>query len=118
MKSRFSHFFTFEDYSPEELVEIFKLTSEKEEYTIKEDALEILKKELVRVYRKRDKTFGNARLVRNLFNEAKIQLSKRYLKEKPDENRTREAMTTIIADDIKAVMNSRSEEHTSELQSL
>jgi SpoVK/Ycf46/Vps4 family AAA+-type ATPase len=106
MKSRFSHFFTFEDYSPEELVEIFKLTSEKEEYTIQEDALEILKKELVRVYRKRDKTFGNARLVRNLFNEAKIQLSKRYLKEKPDENRTREAMTTIIADDIKAVMNS------------
>ena len=72
MKSRFSHFFTFEDYSPEELVDIFKLTSEKEEYTIKEDALEILKKELVRVYRKRDKTFGNARLVRNLFNEAKI----------------------------------------------
>ena len=106
MKSRFSHFFTFEDYSPEELVEIFKLTSEKEEYTIQKEALEILKKELVRLYRKRDKTFGNARLVRNLFIEAKIQLSKRYLKEKPDENRTREAMTTIIADDIKAVMNS------------
>ena len=106
MKSRFSHFFTFEDYSPEELVEIFKLTSEKEEYKVQEDALEILKKELVRLYRKRDKTFGNARLVRNLFNEAKIQLSKRYLREKPDEDRTREAMTTIISDDIKAVMKS------------
>jgi SpoVK/Ycf46/Vps4 family AAA+-type ATPase len=106
MKSRFSHFFTFDDYTPEELVEIFKLTSEKEEYTINNDALAILKKELVRLYRKRDKTFGNARLVRNLFSEAKIQLSKRYLKEKPDETRTREAMTTIIADDIKAVMKS------------
>jgi SpoVK/Ycf46/Vps4 family AAA+-type ATPase/tetratricopeptide (TPR) repeat protein len=106
MKSRFSHFFTFDDYTPEELVEIFKLTSEKEEYTINKDALALLKKELIRLYRKRDKTFGNARLVRNLFSESKIQLSKRYLKEKPDETRTMEAMTTIIADDIKAVMKS------------
>ncbi|MDR3666588.1 MAG: AAA family ATPase [Ignavibacteriaceae bacterium] len=106
MKSRFSHFFTFEDYTPEELVDIFKLTSEKEEYTIKPDALDLLKKELTRLYRKRDKTFGNARLIRNLFSESKIQLSKRYLKEKPEENRTREAMTTIISDDIKSVMKS------------
>jgi SpoVK/Ycf46/Vps4 family AAA+-type ATPase len=106
VKSRFSHFFTFEDYTPEELVNIFKLISEKEEYIVSSDALEILKKELLRLYRNRDKTFGNARLIRNLFIEAKIQLSKRYLREKPDENRSREAMTTIIADDIKAVMNS------------
>jgi len=105
MKSRFSHFFNFDDYTPEELVEIFKLTSAKEEYDVKEDALEILKKELVRLYRRRDKSFGNARLVRNLFNEAKIQLSKRYLKI-PEAERTREAMTTIFADDIEAVMKS------------
>lgn len=105
MKSRFSHFFYFDDYTPEELVEIFKLTSAKEEYDVKEDALEILKKELIRLYRRRDKSFGNARLVRNLFNEAKIQLSKRYLKI-PEEERTREAMTTIFADDIEAVMKS------------
>jgi SpoVK/Ycf46/Vps4 family AAA+-type ATPase/tetratricopeptide (TPR) repeat protein len=105
MKSRFSHFFYFDDYTPEELVEIFKLTSAKEEYDVKEDALEILKKELVRLYRRRDKSFGNARLVRNLFNEAKIQLSKRYLKI-PEAERTREAMTTIFADDIEAVMKS------------
>jgi len=105
MKSRFSHYFSFDDYTPEELVEIFKLTSSKEEYDVKEDALEILKKELVRLYRRRDKTFGNARLVRNLFNEAKIQLSKRYLRI-PEEERTRDAMTTIFADDIEAVMKS------------
>ncbi|MDR3610728.1 MAG: AAA family ATPase [Ignavibacteriaceae bacterium] len=106
MKSRFSHYFTFEDYTPAELVEIFRRTSEKEEYKVQKDGIEILKKELIRLYRKRDKTFGNARLIRNLFNEAKIQLSKRYLKEIPNEDRTREAMTTIIADDIKAVMRS------------
>ena len=105
MKSRFSHFFTFDDYTPEELVEIFKLTSSREEYDVKEDALEILKKELIRLYRRRDKSFGNARLVRNLFNEAKIQLSKRYLRI-PEAERTREAMTTIYADDIQAVMKS------------
>ena len=105
LKSRFSHFFHFDDYTPEELVEIFKLSSSKEEYDVNEDALDILKKELVRLYRRRDKSFGNARLCRNLFNEAKIQLSKRYLKT-PEAERTREAMTTILADDIAAVMKS------------
>ena len=105
LKSRFTHFFTFDDYTPDELIEIFKLTSSKEEYSIEEDALEVLKKELVKLYRKRDKTFGNARLVRNLFNEAKMQLSKRYVKMTADE-KTKDSMTTILRDDIVSVLNS------------
>lgn len=107
LKSRFTHFFNFEDYSPDELIQIFKLTSAKEEYSVNEDALTVLKKELVKLYRKRDKAFGNARLVRNLFNEAKMQLSKRYIKMLADE-RTKESMTTILKDDIVSVLNSSS----------
>jgi SpoVK/Ycf46/Vps4 family AAA+-type ATPase len=103
LKSRFTHFFNFEDYTPTELVEIFKITSAKEEYGINEEALEILKKEFTELYRKRDQTFGNARVVRNYFNEAKLHLSKRYLKLSSEE-RTKEAMTTFSPDDIKAVL--------------
>ncbi len=104
LKSRFTHFFNFDDYTPDELVEIFKLISSREEYTINDEALELLRKQFTGLYRKRDKTFGNARLVRNYFNEAKIHLSKRYLN-MPQEQRTKEAMTTIFPEDIQDIIS-------------
>ncbi len=103
LKSRFTHFFNFEDYTPDELVEIFKLISTREEYNVKEEALEILMKQFTGLYRKRDKTFGNARLVRNYFNESKIHLSRRYL-QMPEDKRTKESMTTIYQEDIQAII--------------
>lgn len=99
MKSRFTHFFNFEDYTPDEMIDIFKQMAAKEDYNINDEAQEILKKEFTNLYRKRDKTFGNARTVRNIFNEAKMSLGKRYLKLK-DNERTKEALTTITKDDI------------------
>ncbi len=107
LKSRFTHFFNFDDYTPDELLEIFKMISGKEEYTIKDEALDLLKKQFINLYRKRDKTFGNARLVKNYFNEAKINLSKRYLK-MPVIQRTKDAMTTIYAEDIFPILESNS----------
>lgn len=99
MKSRFTHFFDFEDYTPDEMIEIFKQMAKKEDYTIADAAIEALKKELIILYRKRDKTFGNARLVRNLFNDAKMKLGKRYLK-LPERLRDKNALTTITLSDI------------------
>jgi SpoVK/Ycf46/Vps4 family AAA+-type ATPase len=105
-KSRFTHFFNFEDYTPDELVEIFKQFASKEEYNITADALEILKKEFTNLFRNRDNTFGNARLVRNYFSDSKIQLSKRYLK-MPEKEKTQEAITSIYKEDIIALQKSR-----------
>jgi len=105
-KSRFTHFFNFEDYTPDEMVIIFRQFAEKEEYKVEESAIEILRKEFIPLFRKRDNTFGNARLVRNYFNEAKIQLSKRYLK-MPEKEKSREAMTTIYPEDILAIQKNR-----------
>jgi len=105
LKSRFVHTFNFEDYSPDELVQIFSLFASKEEYIIKPDAIELLKKEFTNLYRKRDKSFGNARLARNYFNDAKIHLSKRVLKI-PVQNRTKEVMVTICPEDILAIIGS------------
>ncbi len=99
MKSRFTHFFNFEDYNPDELIEIFRGLAKKEDFSIDEAAIELLKKEFTAIYRKRDKTFGNARFVRNVFNDAKMQLSKRYLK-LPENLRDKKALTTISAEDV------------------
>lgn len=102
MKSRFTHTFNFEDYTPDEMLVIFTGMAEKEDYNLEEKAAELLKKEFTVLYRKRDKTFGNARLVRNLFDDAKMSLSKRYLK-LPVSQRNQVMLTTITFEDIQEV---------------
>ncbi len=100
LKSRFNHTFEFEDYTPDEMIEIFKKYAENEEYKWSESTIELLNKEFINLFRARDKTFGNARLVRQLFEQAKLALSKRYLN-LPKEAQNEESMTKIEVDDIK-----------------
>lgn len=108
LKSRFTRTFDFEDYAPDELLEIFKRTINKEEYSINKEAEDYLIKEFTRLYRERDKSFGNARLVRSVFEDTKLNLSKRYLK-LPKEKQTKEVLTQIIADDLRSVFKSKDE---------
>ena len=78
LKSRFTHFFTFDDYTAEELTSIYKIFSAKEKYTVNKEAELFLSERLETICANSDDTFGNARYVRNLFNETKVRLSKRY----------------------------------------
>ena len=103
LKSRFNRTFIFEDYTPDELLEIYKKLCLKAEYNISPDAEEILTKEFMNLYRGRDKTFGNARLVRQFFEESKMNLSKRYLA-LPDDEKNREAMMNIDVNDINSIL--------------
>ncbi len=100
LKSRFSHTFVFEDYTPDELILIFEDLLKKEDYILNENAKEILKKEFMSLYRARDKSFGNARLIRKLFENAKLNLSKICV-ELTEDKRTKEAMTTLTEEVIK-----------------
>ncbi|MEG8945481.1 AAA family ATPase [Rosettibacter firmus] len=103
LKSRFTHTFIFEDYTPDELVQILNQYLKKEEYNITNDALEFLHKEFINLYRNRDKSFGNARLIRKIFEEAKINLSKRVLT-LPEHERTKDKLNTITIDDILPIL--------------
>lgn len=107
LRSRFNKFFHFEDYSPTELFQIFQLYLKAEDYSISEDAAEILKKEFTKLYRKRDRNFGNARVAKRIFEEAKLQLSKRFIA-LADEEKTAEAMTKITKADIENVITVKS----------
>ncbi len=66
LESRFNRYMHFEDYTLDEMVDIFKMQLERSEYTIDGDALEE-----VRAYIDRENqnavSFGNARGVRNIF---------------------------------------------------
>jgi len=66
-KSRFSTYINFADFSPEEMLEIFKFFCEKENYDIERNALKFVLTAIDFKYAVRDKTFGNARFVRNFF---------------------------------------------------
>lgn len=110
MKSRFAHFFNFEDYTPKEMIEIYKMMAHKEDYNIEQNAIDALFKELTILYRKRDKAFGNARLVRNFFNDTKMALSKRYLK-LPESERNQKNLSTVKEDDIKEVFKSSAQKN-------
>lgn len=99
LKSRFTHTFYFENYPSEELAEIFKKFAAKEKYNVTDDAYDKLILLLDNAVSRADESFGNARFVRNIFNESKIQLSKRY-QLLPYDERNYSSLSTIIAEDI------------------
>lgn len=67
LKSRFSTYIHFDDYSPQEMVEIFEGICFKENYAPTEEALDYVFTAIDYNYSIRDKSFGNARYIRNLF---------------------------------------------------
>ena len=107
LKSRFTQTFLFEDYTPDELMTIFKGLLKKEDYNLSPDAEELLQKEFISLYRSRDKSFGNARLVRRLFEDSKRNLSKLAL-EIPEHQRSKELITTFSAEVISSTLSKRS----------
>lgn len=101
LKSRFTHHFYFDDYNSSELAEIFKIFSEKEKYSFNENAEKFLIEKLDSLIDNTDGSFGNARFIRNLFSETKIELSKRYhLLE--DEEKDFNSLNTILISDIQS----------------
>ncbi len=70
LASRFDKVLRFEDYSPEELLEIALYMFRQEKYQVEEEAREHLGKYMTFLHQFRDKYFGNARTVRQVVMEA------------------------------------------------
>lgn len=66
-RSRIPHVIHFEDYSVDQMVSIFKKMVAEKEYTLEEDADEVIRKVLEK--KSTGKDFGNARGVRNVLRE-------------------------------------------------
>lgn len=69
LKSRFSRYHYFDHYSPDELVKIFHVFSDNVEFKLTEDASNKLKDIITHFYNLKEKNFGNARFVRNIFDK-------------------------------------------------
>lgn len=103
LKSRFSHNFHFDDYLPEELYQIALYSAKNRQITFAADADEYLKEQLTEAYRKRDDSFGNARFVNALVDEAKMDMGLRLMKA-PDMNAlTNDELSTVTLEDLRVV---------------
>ncbi|MFN8282702.1 MAG: AAA family ATPase [Chitinophagales bacterium] len=103
LKSRFSQYFTFDDYLPDELFEIGMSISERLKLTIAEDAQKEMKEELTEAFRNRDKNFGNARYVEGVINKAKLNMALRLMQVPDQKSLSKETLSTISLDDINKV---------------
>ncbi len=131
LKSRFRNYYHFEDFTPNQLVDIARYAAKHKDVILEKKALEKIKKIVTNAYRKRDKTFGNARLVHAIIDEAKMNLGIRLVREYEPEKITKKLLRTIKAEDIEDLTgtalkkrlkldidNALLEEATAELNSL
>lgn len=70
LRSRFSRYIFFPDYSPEELSKIFLAMAAKSQYVCNDDVVASINGIMESAVSAEDKNFGNARYVRNLFESA------------------------------------------------
>ena len=76
LKSRFNRYLYFEDYTEDEMVDIFKMRCAKSSYHLRDEEAEETLRERLRFERKSE-DFGNARGVRNLFEKILVAQSNR-----------------------------------------
>lgn len=97
-KSRFNKYISFEDYKPGELIEIFKAIVTKNKYQASEELLVLLQKKFEEIYDSRTKSFGNGRVVRNIFEKIVESQSNRLASLERD--LTEADLTTLLPEDL------------------
>jgi len=97
LESRFNRYFMFEDYNSDELYAIFASMCLKSEYVLTDDASEYAREHFRLLYEMRDDNFGNARHVRNFFENIVTVHSDRVSE---FEGHTREDLTKVLREDL------------------
>ena len=101
LRSRFNKYIAFEDYSPTELISIFKLFCKKNDFVANNELIESLSKHFEGLYLTRDDTFSNGRLVRNIFEKIISNQANRLA---TNSNFSKEALRELIKDDLVGII--------------
>ncbi len=97
LRSRFNRFFTFEHFKPEQLMLVFESCCKNADFILNDDAKEKLSDTFDLLYSKKDEGFGNARVVRNLFEKCVQNQANRIVKIKKI---TPKILKTLSEEDI------------------
>lgn len=96
LKSRFNKYVYFPDYTGKELLDIFMLLIEKNQYAVNEELLPILREYFNDLYINRKNNFANGREIRNFFEKLiEAQASRIVKMESPSNN---DIITITITD--------------------
>ena len=96
LESRFNRFLLFEDYTSEEMLDIFKMQCKKGCYQLS-DGVEELVRDYITEENGDPETFGNARGVRNIFEHILVAQNNRLA---AMETVTKEDLMTLTQDDV------------------
>ena len=100
LKSRFTQTIHFDDYTPDELTEIFINLAKGKNFTIDDETRGAVHRQFEQLYLRRDKNFGNAREARRIFDQAVEKQSQRLISLMGNPDFKDDDMYKIIAADL------------------
>ncbi|NJC25322.1 AAA family ATPase [Neolewinella antarctica] len=105
LKSRFKHHYDFRDFIPQELNAIATYAAEQQGVDYAIAARARLEEVIVKAYRERDKTFGNARFVHDLVEKTKIRMALRLMNDEmiKVEDRPAAELSVISLEDVESI---------------
>jgi len=105
LKSRIKYNFKFDDYIPQELLEISQYAAVKRSVKLTTAAKTFVNKTLIEAYRNRDRTFGNGRYAYSLIDEGKMNMGLRLMKSDDIHSLTNEQLSTITKEDVEKIVH-------------
>ncbi|MEL6141740.1 MAG: AAA family ATPase, partial [Bacteroidota bacterium] len=107
LRSRFKHFYEFRDFLPQELSIIADYACRKKDVELTIPAKDRIDEMIIKAYRDRNRTFGNARFVGDLIEKAKIQMGLRLMSKEESRKTPLSdvALRTIKLEDVMALEN-------------
>ena len=103
LRSRFKLTFEFNDYLPQELSQIGEYASREKEVTLTPDAKLRIDEYILEAFRRRDRSFGNARFVHDLIDKAKLQLGLRLMAQPDVRQLAPDGLRLITGEDVEKV---------------
>ncbi len=100
LKSRFTQTIHFDDYTPDELTQIFLNLAADKKFEVDDDTRSAIHRQFEQLYLRRDKNFGNAREARRIFDEAVERQSQRLVSQMGQPGFQESDMYRLVAADL------------------
>lgn len=100
LRSRFKHFFEFQDYLPQELSQIADYAAHEKGIVLSPNAKKRVDEIITEAYRNRDRSFGNARFAYDVLDQAKINMGLRLMTMDNPRALSKDELSLVSAQDV------------------